>query len=233
MRIPEWHARAIGDVVPFLNSHGLLLVGGYSMQAHGISDRPSCDLDFAFSAGDTSCLRVAAQLAEEYTRHGYAVEVLPGLLVSRLRLTADWFPSGEGLEVDVIQRPAHTLELAGAPIEVEVRPASMVRTVSREDAIGQKMIALLSRFEPRDYLDIHGVAGSYGFAELEALGLARMPDRDAAEVLDVFASIRLPRAADLIAEDLEPYDVPVERVAALRQWVGDWRDDLLERLGHH
>jgi predicted nucleotidyltransferase component of viral defense system len=63
-------------------------------------------------------------------------------------------------------------------VEVEVRPGSRVQTVSREDAVGQKMVAVLSRFAPRDYIDIHGVAHTYSFAELEALGAARLKDRD-------------------------------------------------------
>ncbi|MGI5285997.1 nucleotidyl transferase AbiEii/AbiGii toxin family protein [Nonomuraea polychroma] len=230
MRIPGWHARAIEDVVPFLNRHGLLLVGGYSMQAHGIVDRPSADLDFAYADGEP-CLQVAALLADEYRAHGYSAEVIAGLLVSRLRVTAPWFPAGQMLEVDVIQRPAHTLDLAGAPVEVEIRPGSRVRTVSHEDAIGQKMIALLSRFEPRDYFDVHGVAGSYTFEDLEELGLARMKDRDPGEVLDLLAAIRLPRAADLVTEDLAAYGVSEEEVAELRVWIAAWRDDLGRRLG--
>ncbi|MFG2078198.1 nucleotidyl transferase AbiEii/AbiGii toxin family protein [Nonomuraea maritima] len=230
MRIPAWHAQAIEDVVPFLNRHGLLLVGGYSMQAHGIVDRPSVDLDFAYTGGEP-CLRMAALLADEYRAHGYSAAVSAGLLVSRLRIEAPWFPEGEVLEVDVLQRPAHTLDLAGAPIEVEIRPGSRVRTVSHEDAIGQKMIAVLSRFEPRDYLDVYGAAGSHTYEELEALGLARMKDRDPDGVLDLFASIRLPRAADMLVDDLAPYGVAEERVVELRKWIAAWRDDLTRRLG--
>lgn len=231
MRIPEWHAKALEDVVPFLNGHGMLLVGGYSMQAHGFVDRPSVDLDFAYSAPDMPCARLAALLAEEYGTHGYSVKILGGLLVSRLRIAADWFPEGQELEVDVIQRPAHTLELGGAPVEVEIRQGSRVRTVSREDAIGQKMVAILVRFAPRDYIDVHGAAGSYSFEELEALGLARLTDRDVAETLDLLVSARLPRAAKLATADLAAYGVSEEKAVQLRVWVGAWRDDLARRLG--
>ncbi|MGN9843496.1 nucleotidyl transferase AbiEii/AbiGii toxin family protein [Nonomuraea sp. H19] len=163
MRIPDWHARAIEDVVPFLNCHGLLLVGGYSMQAHGIVERPSTDLDFAYAVSDMPCARLASMLAAEYERHGYAAKVSAGPLISRLEVAARWFPEGETLDVDVIQRPSHTLDLAGAPVEVEIGPGSRVHTVSREDAVGQKMVAILSRFASRDYIDVHGVADSYSF----------------------------------------------------------------------
>lgn len=232
MRIPEWHARAVEDVIPFLNRHGMLLVGGYSMQAHGMVDRPSVDLDFAYSAPDLPCAKAASLLAEEYAAHGYTTRVLGGLLVSRLKIAADWFPDGRWLEVDVIQRPAHTLDLAGAPVEIEIRPGARVRTVSREDAIGQKMVALLARFAPRDYLDVHSAAGSYTFAELEALGLARSTGVDAAEALDLLASVRLPRAAKLATANLEPYGVSESGAAALRAWAAAWRDDLRGRLGN-
>lgn len=231
MRIPEWHARAIEDVIPFLNGNGMLLVGGYSMQAHGLVDRPSVDVDFAYASPEMPCARLAALLAEEYDSHGYTVKILGGLLVSRLKIEAPWFPEGQALEVDIIQRAADSLDLGGAPVEVEIRPGTRVRTVSREDAIGQKMVAVLVRYAPRDYIDVHGAADLYSFEELEALGIARLPDHDVTELLDLFVSARLPRAAKIATADLAPYGVSEGQAVELRAWVGGWRDDLARRLG--
>jgi hypothetical protein len=69
------HARLVQAVLPVCAKYGLAVAGGYAINAHGLVERPSEDIDFA-TATTASMGEIMTALADAYTEAGYEVEVL-------------------------------------------------------------------------------------------------------------------------------------------------------------
>jgi len=70
-----FHRRLIEIGLSVADQYGFALAGGYAVQAHGIADRPSEDVDL-FGALDMDCVAAASAVAEAYTVAGLAAEIL-------------------------------------------------------------------------------------------------------------------------------------------------------------
>ncbi len=81
------------------------------------------------------------------------------------------------------------------------------------------------RFVIRDIIDLHAVAGTFSYADLENLARRHDPDLDLEAILDHLAGVSV--FAD---EDFAEYELDEPRIADLRSWVTRWYDDLARRL---
>ena len=67
---------------------GLVLAGGYALQAHEVLDRRSQDIDFATASG-APMTEIVIVLADAYRRAGFEVEIIESVpRMARLRLLA-------------------------------------------------------------------------------------------------------------------------------------------------
>jgi Nucleotidyl transferase AbiEii toxin, Type IV TA system len=110
-------------------------------------------------------------------------------------------------------------------VTVQITAAVSVRAVSLEDTVGLKARAWHDRFVIRDIIDLHAVAGTFSYTDLENLARRHDPDLDLETILDHLAGVSV--FAD---EDFAEYGLDAPRIADLRSWVTGWYDDLANRL---
>lgn len=108
---------------------------------------------------------------------------------------------------------------------VQITPAASVRAVSLEDTVGLKARTWHDRFVIRDIIDLHAVAGTFSYSDLENLARRHDPDLDLEAMLDHLAGVSV--FAD---EDFAEYGLDEPRITDLRNWVTGWYDDLGGRL---
>jgi hypothetical protein len=211
--VDPFHERIATLALRAAEPYGFCLAGGYAVQAHGLVERRSEDVDLFTT--------MAAQ-ADFAT----AVEAVRGALV------------GGGLAAEVTRRADTFARLAvrdpatgaGANLDPGVDwrahpPArlSIGAVLHMDDAVGNKVCALFSRAEVRDYVDVHGIVGSGRYDSDTLLGLAAEhdPGFDRAMFADALRAVdRLPDVAFAVY-DLSPADS-----AALREDLKRWADSI-------
>lgn len=101
MNLTELHRRLLADVLAVGDAYPMALTGGYAVQAHGLADRLSQDVDVATENPDRMENIAATVRAgrEERRWHVEALETDP--LSARLIVTDPG--SGEECEVDVLK----------------------------------------------------------------------------------------------------------------------------------
>ena len=195
--------------------NGFALAGGNALIAHGIIDRPTDDVDL-FSDQETgvaaaadavqSALRAAGFLAERRHRLGGLQEVFEGM--------------GEGLAEWIITAPSGQqtmLQMAyfdrmRGPVTMDVGPV-----LDLEDVAAGKAIALVSRVEPRDYVDTAAALGRYTAAQL--IGLVGRLDPGLTERDFADAGRQLDRMPDQL---FARYGLTPADVAELRKRFAAW-----------
>lgn len=109
------------------------------------------------------------------------------------------------------------------PVQLEVGPVLHI-----EDAVSSKTTALVSRREPRDFIDVAAVLDRYSRAELMRLAFTRDPGLRVVDFTDT--ALRLDR---LTVADFAEYGVDGESLAALRARFDDWpRQEADDDEGH-
>ena len=217
--LPAAHLRVLLDGLPVFERYGLLLAGGYAFRAHELLHRPSQDLDFA-TRNDTPLPEIAKHVQHAFQHAGYGVWLVEAASLRYARLVLRLPGSGDELEVDLLKEA-----LEPRWVTVQITDAASVRAVSLEDTVGLKARAWHDRFVIRDIIDLHAVAGTFSYADLENLARRHDPDLDLEAILDHLAGVSV--FAD---EDFAEYGLDEPRIADLRSWVTGWYDDLARRL---
>jgi Nucleotidyl transferase AbiEii toxin, Type IV TA system len=217
--LPPAHLQVLLDGLPVFEQYGLLLAGGYAFRAHQIVHRPSQDLDFATS-DSTPLPEIAAHVQDAFQRAGYSVRLAEAASPRYARLVLQLPGSGGELEMDLLKEA-----LEPRWVTVQVTPVASVRAVSLEDTVGLKARAWHDRFVIRDIIDLHAVAGTFSYADLENLARRHDPDLDLEAILDHLAGVSV--FAD---DDFAEYGLDEPRITDLRTWVTGWYDDLGGRL---
>lgn len=140
-------------------SEGFLLAGGAALLAHGLTTRPTRDLDF-FAKQPGDVVRARDQLEEAVTAHGWAVErIRDATTFCRLVVHG---PSDVLIDLAIESPPSQ-------PAVVSV----VGPTFAPEELAGRKLLALFDRAEARDFTDVYLLAERYGrdllFAQAAAL----------------------------------------------------------------
>jgi Domain of unknown function (DUF1814). len=187
--------------------HGFALAGGNALVAHGVVERPTEDVDL-FTPEPGGPGAVAYVVRDALTQAGYQVDITrlpeahqgdsPGSKSpeEQRRCTSTW-------PRDWRQRP---------PVQLEVGPV-----LHLEDAVSSKTTALVTRREPRDFIDIAAALDRYGRAELMRLtftrdrGLRVVDFPDTAQRLDQFTTV-----------DFAEYDFDQAALDTLRARFADW-----------
>lgn len=195
--------------------YGFALAGGYAVQAHGILDRPSEDIDLftAWERRDDFAAAVDAVVGA-YRAAGYAVAVTQQFdTFARLAVTDQALPN----------KP-YKVELAAnwralPPVIMDVGPVLHV-----DDVVAGKMSALFTRAEPRDFLDVDAAVVSGRFTREQLLDLAEQADAgfDRTVLAELFGM--LPRYPD---RRFLAYGADPDHIAAMRGRFARWREELL------
>jgi hypothetical protein len=185
------------------------------VQAHGIVQRPSEDVDL-FTAWERRADFAAAvdAVTDAYARHGYTVAVAQRFeTFARLAVTESHNPDR-----------SYKVELAAnwraePPVQMEIGPV-----LHADDVIAGKMSALYTRAEPRDFLDVDAAITSGRYTRDRLCELAEQSDAgfDRHILADLFAVLdRYPDKRFVF------YGATPEHLSALRARFADWRQELL------
>lgn len=214
MRLTDLHRRLLADVLEIGSGYPLVITGGYAVQAHGLADRLSQDLDVA-TEHPAPMPDIVTTLAEGLSARNWHVRVIGADPLSG-RLVATDPVTGEECEVDVLKEAFWSPPQAG-----EWGPV-----LALDDVIGTKVRALADRGAVRDLIDVYGASRTRSVADLESLGIRHARDE-----------FRLGDLRDRLVgtewyEDGEfaAYGMGAAETAALRAWAQEWADDLSLRL---
>jgi predicted nucleotidyltransferase component of viral defense system len=215
MPVSNLHRQVAGIVLRAARQHGFALAGGNALIAHGIIDRFTQDVDlFTDRQGG---VEAAAEAVESALRAaGFQAEPQD----KTAGLTDIWDGMGEGLAEWAITAPdgeQTTLQMAYfdrscKPVTMDVGPV-----LDLEDLVGWKVSALVSRVEPRDYVDTAAALERYTAEQL--IGIARKLDPGLTDQDFADAGRRLDQLGDrrFAALGLGPQDI-----ARLRKRFAAW-----------
>jgi hypothetical protein len=195
--------------------HGFALAGGNALIAHGIIDRPTDDVDLfsdqeagvaAAAQAVEGALREAGFHAERQDKAGGLEEIFEGMGEG----LAEWVITSPGGQQTMLQMAY--FDRSHGPVTMDVGPV-----LDLEDLAGWKVVALVSRVEPRDYVDTAATLQHYAVDQL--IGFARqldpgLEDRDFAD-----AGRQLDRMPDGV---FARYGLGPKDVARLRERLAAW-----------
>ncbi|MGR6923209.1 nucleotidyl transferase AbiEii/AbiGii toxin family protein [[Actinomadura] parvosata] len=209
MYFPPFQERLLQAVAPVCERYGLVLAGGYAIKAHGFTDRPSKDLDFA-TAEELPLAEVVAGVIGAFQAAGLQATII-SVSPRSARLMIEDPQTGEECEFDLLreafqQHPATCGEL---------------RVLSVEDAIGLKIRALHERSYARDIIDVAAVGHLYTFRGLE--GLAK-PHNDYFSIYEL--ATRLSFVDSISDEEFESYGLGEEQIRQVRRFAQAWLQDI-------
>jgi len=195
--------------------NGFALAGGNALIAHGIIDRPTDDVDL-FSNEETGVAAAADAVESALVEAGFLAERR-----DRMAGLEDIFEGmGEGLAEWIITAPSGQqtmLQMAyfdrtRGPVTMDVGPV-----LDLEDVAAGKAVALVSRVEPRDYVDTAAALERYTVDQLIDMAKRLDPglrDRDFAD-----AGRHLDRMPDRL---FARYVRDQQDVARLRERFASW-----------
>ncbi|KIZ15706.1 nucleotidyl transferase AbiEii/AbiGii toxin family protein [Streptomyces natalensis] len=213
MNLSALHRRLLADVLAIGSPYPLVITGGYAVQAHGLVDRLSQDLDVA-TENPAPMADIARNLEDGLSQRGWHVTVISTDPLSARLVATD--ADGAACEVDVLKE-----NLWSPPRDTEYGPV-----LSLDDVIGTKVRALADRGAVRDLIDVHAAAEHRTPPELEGLG--QRHGRDAFCLEDL--RDRLVGAEWYDDEEFAAYGLTQDAITELRSWAQQWASDLDERL---
>lgn len=195
---------------------GFALAGSGAIREHGIIDRPTEDVDLFTTNLDATAFGVAVDLVIfQLRRAGFQVEqTRHATQYARLHVAA-----ADGVDLD--------LDLGvdwrrDDPVRLDVGPV-----LSVADAVGNKVSALYSRGEARDYLDVDAIRASGRFSDAELIAAAA--ERDVGFELGMFTQ-QLLAAGRLQPAQVSRYGVTAEQlegvIARCALWAAAIRGDI-------
>ncbi|MEU6505740.1 hypothetical protein [Streptomyces sp. NPDC046942] len=214
MNLPEHRHRLLADVVTAGGPYGLVLAGGYALEAHGLLRRPHANLDFATESAEDLGV-IAGAVAAVLEARGRQVRAdAVSVFTAQLTVTdpASGKPCALALHKEAFWQP---------PALTEYGP-----TLSLEDAVGTKIRALYDRGAAVDLIDARAAATRFPLPGLEELGR-----RHAHDPFDLPTLQSRLTGTDFYADrDFLRYGLDEDEVVALRAWAQRWSDDIAERL---
>jgi len=184
------------------------LAGSGAIREHGIIDRPTQDIDLFTSDPDASRFGSAVSaVVAELRSVGHSVDEIRRVeQFARLHLTT---AQGRFVEIDmgVDSREAEAVTLSLGPV------------LSLGDAVGNKVGALFSRAEARDYIDVDAIRTSGRFTDSELIDAAQ--SRDRGFEVGMFAK-QIDGAQKLRLEQVERYRVSQSQLDAIKVRFGEW-----------
>ncbi|MGX1509683.1 nucleotidyl transferase AbiEii/AbiGii toxin family protein [Streptomyces collinus] len=214
MKLTPLHERLLADILDLGSPYPLVLTGGYAVQAHGLVERISRDLDVA-TENPAPMQEIVASLTAGLSARGWrTTHVQTDPLSGRFLVTDP--DTGEECEVDVLKEA-----FWAPPAQTPYGPV-----LSLDDVIGTKVRALADRGTVRDLIDVQAASRHRSTADLESLGRRRAHDEFSLEDL----RDRLIGADWYEDEDYTAYGLTFRQIEELKAWALEWVEDLGARI---
>ncbi|MEV0929070.1 nucleotidyl transferase AbiEii/AbiGii toxin family protein [Streptomyces spongiicola] len=214
MKLTPLHERLLADILDLGSPYPLVLTGGYAVQAHGLVERFSRDLDVA-TENPAPMQEIVASLTAGLGARGWrTTHVQTDPLSGRFLVTDP--DTGEECEVDVLKEA-----FWAPPAQTPYGPV-----LSLDDVIGTKVRALAERGTVRDLIDVQAASRHRSTADLESLGRRRAHDEFSLEDL----RDRLIGADWYEDEDYAAYGLTSRQIGELKAWALEWAEDLGARI---
>jgi predicted nucleotidyltransferase component of viral defense system len=214
VKLPPLHERLLADILDLGSPYPLVLTGGYAVQAHGLVERFSRDLDVA-TENPAPMDEIVTSLTAGLTARGWQIAHVQTDPLSARFLATDP-ATGEECEVDVLKEA-----FWAPPAQTPYGPV-----LSLDDVIGTKVRALADRGTVRDLIDVQAASRHRSLADLEALGRRRAHDEFSLEDLHD----RLTGADWYEDEDYTAYGLTTPQITHLKTWALHWAQDLATRI---
>lgn len=163
-RNEQWRIAAIA--LEAAGSDSFALAGSGAIREHGLIDRPTEDIDlFTVMQASQNFDSAVDQVIQSLRSQGYNVdeETRSGAFARLLVSEKESLYSTE-IDMGVDWR-------SSSPVTLSIGPVLAIR-----DAVGNKVAALFSRGEARDYLDFDAIRQKGLFSDSELINLARNAD---------------------------------------------------------
>ena len=196
---------------------GFALAGSGAIREHGMIERPTEDVDLFTTNQDVTAFSAAVdQVTDQLRGSGYQVnQSRRAAQFARLHVATK-----DGLQLDVDLGVDWRQD---DPVFLSVGPV-----LSVADAVGNKVSALYSRGEARDYLDVDAIRASGRFSDDQLVTAAA--ERDAGFEVGVFAQ-QLGAASRLQPAQVVRYGVTADQLEAVKARCVEWAAGLLSQAG--
>lgn len=196
--------------------HGFALAGSGAIREHGVIDRPTEDVDLFTTSQDVTEFGAAVDAITEQLRGS-------GFTVDQTRRAAQFarlhVATSDGRQLDVDLGVDWRQD---DPVRLDVGPV-----LSLADAVGNKVSALYSRGEPRDYLDVDAIRRSGRFTDEQLVTAAA--ERDPGFEAGMFAQ-QLAGVRRLTPRDVRGYGVTPEELEDVKTRCVQWASTLQQQL---
>jgi hypothetical protein len=210
--VDAFHERLARIGLAAAERYGFALAGGYAVQAAGLLERPSEDVDLFTAWERRGEFGVAVHsVVGAYREHGLDVTIERQYdTFARLDVSGDGRTSKVELGVDW---------RANEPIQMTIGPV-----LHPDDAVANKMSALYGRALARDFIDIDAALQSGRYDRETVLNLAERADSgfDRRMFADAIGQAQL-----LDDDDFAEYGIGGKAAQSLRARFASWRRDLL------
>jgi hypothetical protein len=192
------------------DKYGFVLGGGVAWLVNGLVDRPTEDVDLFTDTAD-GVTAAAGEVSAALVAAGYSVaREAPDELFAGMGDNLREFLVSDGeraLRLTLCRLHRHR-----APVVMDVGPVMHL-----DDLVATKVVALVSRREVRDYIDVAAALSRYSLARMLELGRAAEPSLADADIAD--AGRYLDRLDD---SRFAVYGLDAAAVARLRARLRDW-----------
>jgi hypothetical protein len=183
---------------------GFALADSGAIREHGVIERPTEDVDLFTTSQDVTASSAAVdQVTAELRGSGYRVEQNPQSSTVRPP------PCGQRRWAPSRPRPGRGLAREDDPVTLEVGPV-----LSLSDAVCNKVSALYSRGEPRDYLDVDAIRASGRLSDDQLIAAAA--ERDAGFEVEMFAQ-QLADVRRITLADVDRYGVSADQLEGIKE----------------
>lgn len=193
-------------------SSGFALAGSGAIREHGVISRLSEDVDLFTSNTNERIFGTAVnRVVDALDSNGYTVELARRTeQFARMHVRTD---AGQQVDIDMGMDWRED-----EPVTLDVGPV-----LSIQDAIGNKVSALYSRAEARDFYDVDAIRASGHYTDAQLIAAAT--ERDHGFEAGMFAT-QLERVNRLTVDDLKEYGVDAAELAAIKERLTGWAAQL-------
>jgi Nucleotidyl transferase AbiEii toxin, Type IV TA system len=215
MPVSELHQRIAAIALRAGAKYGFALAGGNALLAHEFIDRETDDVDL-FTDEESGVEAAAGAVERALRRAGFVTERLDqaaglaDIFEGMADGLAEWTVTAPDGRQTMLQMSYFHRE--HEPVRMPVGPV-----LDLEDLIGQKVCALASRVEPRDYIDTAAALDRYTAAQLIELARRRDPGLDDRDFAEAGRELDQMPASAFAHYGLGPRDI-----AAIRDAFRDW-----------
>jgi Nucleotidyl transferase AbiEii toxin, Type IV TA system len=214
--VSDYHRQVVSAVLPVLDGYGFALAGGNALLAHGISQRPTMDVNL-FTDRKGVVPAVAEAVESALRARGFHVERIDVSFSDLLERVpdlanhrAEWTVARGGEQV--------ILQITGGeprtrpPVTMDLGPV-----LAPQDVLASKVCALATRAEARDFIDVWAALSRYSPEELITLAWKLEPGFTTEDFTHIGAAL------DLLDDgEFTRYGLTHADIAELRERFASW-----------